>query len=237
MLVSTMNDQELTKAVWLDMAAIYKSSTIPRLRLEYDRERRKKKIRPESRYPRCFSIRSKAKNTWLIFMEKAPIIPKYRNDGDIAFHCVVYYFGPKGFTVFKPDDEEDKTLFVYQGHVFTRYCQRMQLHLPNPLDKIRHFFSHNAYADHRFVDRKDRRFSMGICRDGVLLGDYRKDVNWVFNRTFVNRDIFYKYQERAELEVMTETSAWAQDVMSRKVPAELILKKANTAHAIFCGTS
>lgn len=131
MLLSTMNDQELTRAVWLDFTAINKSSTISRLRDEYDRERRKKKILPESSYVRCFSIRSKAKNNWIIFMEKAPIMPKYRAAGDIAFHCVVYYFGTKGFTVFKPD-EDDRLIHVYQSHVFTRYCQRMQLHLSNP---------------------------------------------------------------------------------------------------------
>ncbi|RZJ98758.1 MAG: hypothetical protein EOO46_24305, partial [Flavobacterium sp.] len=114
-----MNNQELTKAVWQDLAAIKKASTPDRLQQEYNKERRKKKVPVESTYQRCYPIRTKAKNNWLIFLLKTPIVQNYRGTNDISFYPVVYYFGPKGFTVFKPDTDSDM-LFVYNGHVFTR---------------------------------------------------------------------------------------------------------------------
>jgi hypothetical protein len=227
-----MNDWELNKAVWLDLATIYKSSTIPRLRAEYDRERRRNKISQSSMYPRFYSIRTKTKNNWLIFLEKAPVLPKYRGEQDITFHCLAYYYGPKGLTVFKPDDDA-LLMYVYQAHVFTRYSERMQLTFSFPLEKVQHFFTYNVYSDHRFIERKDRHFSVGICRDGVLLGEYRKEVKWVFNRTFVNRGIFSRYQDLAELQVMEETTAWTRRVMDKKVTGDLVFKKANMTHAIF----
>ena len=45
MLLSTMTNHELTSAVWQDLSVIKHSSTMDRLYEEYDKERRKKKIR------------------------------------------------------------------------------------------------------------------------------------------------------------------------------------------------
>ena len=228
-----MNDQELTKAVWQDHAAIIQASTLTRLHGEYDRERRKKKVPADSAYPRCYPIRTKAKNNWLIFLLKTPLSPKYRGTDDISFYPVVYYFGPKGFTVFKPDTASGM-LFVYQGHVFTRYSQRMQLELSDPVEKIQHFFTYNACADHHVKERKARLFSIGICRDGALLGDYRDDLKWILNRTFVNRDVFYRYQQKAELQTIKETTATITKAMNGQASLATAYRNANIAHAIFC---
>ena len=203
-----MNDQELTRAVWQDLAAIEQSSTLARLHEEYDKERRKKKVGAETSYLRYYPIRTKAKNNWIIFLLKSPEVSRYRNSQDISFYPIVYYFGPKGFTVFKPDSASG-LLFVFQGHVFTRYCQRMQLSFSDPLEKIRHFFTHNAVAEHQVTTQKNRLLSIGICRDGALLGEYRENIKWVFNRTFVNREVFRRYQHRVERQIAEEPEGWA----------------------------
>ena len=221
-----MNDRELTRAVWQDLVVIKETSTLARLHQEYDKERRKKKISAESTYQRFYPIRTKAKNNWIIMLQKTPDVPRYRNIDDTAYYPIVYYFGPKGFNVFKPD-EAAGLLFVYQGHVFTRYCRRMQLPFTEPLEKIHHFFTYNAGAEHQVVAHKDRSFSIGICRDGALLGELREDVKWVFNRTFVNREAFRRYQHRIERQLAEETDAFVQ-VINERWKGQHILKQACT---------
>ena len=177
-------------------------------------------------------LRTRAKNNRLIFLQKMPLSPKYRGTDDISFYPVVYYFGCRGFTVFKPD-EDSGVLFVYQPHVFTRYCQRMQLDLSDPLQKMQHFFTYNACADHQVTEPDTRLFSIGVCRDGVLLGDYREGLKWVLNRTFVNREVFHRYQEKAESQLINELTATMTKTMAGKISVAIANRDAAVAHAIY----
>jgi hypothetical protein len=225
-----MNNHELTKAVWQDLAVIKQASTMDRLYEEYDKERRKKKISPDTIYQRCYPIRTKAKNNWIILLQKTPWPTRYRGIDDISFYPIVHYFGPKGHTAFKPDSASG-LLFVYQAHVFTRYGQRMKLNISHPIEKILHFFTNNALTEHLVKEYKDRLFSIGICRDGALLGEYHEDIKWVFNRTFVNREVFYRYQRLAEEQMKVDVIDQAMEVLSGRHKSDYLLKKAATADA------
>ena len=76
---------------------------------------------------------------------------------------------------------------------------------------------------------KDRLYSIGICRDGALLGDYYEDIKWVFNRTFVNREVFYRYQRLAEEQMKMDVIERAIEVLSGRHKSDYLLKKAAMA--------
>ena len=70
MIVPVMNKNEIEAEVKKDFTKIYKS-TIPRLAVEYDRERRKLKIDKSGDCKKIYSIKTGSKNSWMIFIRKA----------------------------------------------------------------------------------------------------------------------------------------------------------------------
>lgn len=207
MLVPAMTEREITLEIWKDCATLHKS-TVNRLGGDYHRERKKLNIDPGQTYPRHYSIRTKAKNNWIVFIEKAPATAKYKSENDVVFCTVVYYYGTKGLQVFKPLIATG-LMVVYNGHVFTRYNERLQLNLNQQLDIIKRFFTYSGYSHHDVVEHRTRLFSIGVCREGVLLGDYKPEYKWLVNRTFVCRDLYNQYQDETEKELI--------DVMQKEI--------------------
>jgi hypothetical protein len=62
MIVPAMNKKEIEAEIKKDLAKIYKS-TIPRLAVEYDRERRKLKIDKADDYKKIYCIKTGSKNS------------------------------------------------------------------------------------------------------------------------------------------------------------------------------
>ena len=71
MLVESMNPLEITLEIMKDFKRL-RSTTAERLGTEYDRERRKLRIETRKTYPKAYPIKTASKNTWLLFISKAP---------------------------------------------------------------------------------------------------------------------------------------------------------------------
>jgi hypothetical protein len=69
-----MNRKEVTNELVRDLEKI-SSTTLERLLLEYDRER-KFKINPARDYTKVYSIKTKAKNNWMIIIRKPYSVSK-----------------------------------------------------------------------------------------------------------------------------------------------------------------
>lgn len=230
MLVPAMNEKEMSAEIWKDLAALHKS-TLQRVRNEYDRERRKLKIANERTYPRCYPVRTKAKNNWLVFMEKAPAVAKYKTEEDAVFCTVVHFQGSKGWKVFKPLLQSG-LLIVYNDHLFIRYNERLQLHLTRPLEIIQRFFTHSGYSEHQVIEKADRLFSMGICRDGILLGEYKPAIKWLVNKTFICRDLYRAGQGETEKKLIIELQTEIAEALANEPACAATHYKANTLEAI-----
>src|SRR5688500_11239008 len=200
MLVPTMNDKEIRAEIFNDHEKLHQS-TIPRLNTEYQKERRKLKIAKERTYLRHYSVKTASKNNWIIYIGKAPSAEKYNNTNDLIYFSIVYYYGKDGLTVFKPL-ADSKVLVEYYGHLFSRYNERLELNLSEPIEMIQHFFTYNGASDHTAVDKDGACYSIGICQEGLLLGIVKEDGRWLVNKTFISKDLFRPDQDESEREMI-----------------------------------
>ena len=167
MLVEAMNPVEIATQVYREYSKIY-FTTAQRLLKEYDRERRKLKIDKSRIYTRHYTIKTAQKNNWIIFIGKAPSKEKYKGMECANTCCMVYYYTSKGFRVFVP--VSDKIFVVYNGHVFKRYNERLNLNLASTLEAAIHIL--NIMAMHiRMQLKKKARY--------IPLDFVRMDFYWV----------------------------------------------------------
>jgi hypothetical protein len=124
-----MTDQEVTQEIRLDYNTLIRAS-LPRIRQEYIRERKKKKIPTTAEYTMIYEIRTKKKNSWMIPLSKPPAESKYKNDPCTCF--ITYHYGPRGLRVYKIIPYSNM-LSVFNGHVFQRYIERMGLDISEPI--------------------------------------------------------------------------------------------------------
>lgn len=166
-----------------EVKADYPAHLSQRVFKQYDKERRKANVRPESAFPKYYKFRTHTKNHWWILASKSPSVPKYKGEDTVVQSLYTYYTGAKGLMVFKALRLEDLTISVsaYKGHVFTRYNERMGLDLKNPLDKVAHFFVNNEYeVYHSFEDNS----MVAAVTNGFLLGIQVGDTYYA--RTFIS---------------------------------------------------
>jgi hypothetical protein len=194
MLVTTMNPPEVAKEVFTDYENIIKS--VERLGIEYDRERRKKKVDKKARYSVAYPIKTKRKDTWIVFLSKAPAVSVYKGEGDINVKAVVYYRNTVGLRVFSIGATGG--LHVYNGHLFSRYRERIGLTLSDPVDVVKVFFMNNGYTQGQVIRKDGREYTLNVCRDGFLLGELQHGRRWLVHRTFISRDLTTPEQEEQE---------------------------------------
>ena len=199
MLISTMNHKEVYAEFMQDLNKI-ESTTLERLFSEYDRERKKRKINPASEYARIHTIKTKAKNNWIIILRKPYSIDKYKNTGDICYCCITYYYDKKGLKVLRKC-EDDNSLEVYWGHFFNRYNERMHLNLSTPLEVIKTFFLNSGSIGYHIYLKKENK-TVGMCREGFLFGSLDKESKWIINKTFVSKEIAFESQNKAGEKIM-----------------------------------
>src|SRR5436190_14909644 len=149
MLVQTMNDDEIMNELLNDATDTIYSAKMERAFHQYNKHRRQFSVKPTSEYPQFFPIRTERKNNWLILLRKPPADEKYNDDP--CYHLYCYNWNKIGFRVYKPiqspsGSSEFQGIGVYNGHVFTRYNERMNLKLSEPLGRMKHFFSNNGFA-------------------------------------------------------------------------------------------
>ncbi len=207
MIVPAMNEKEIESEIKKDFARIHKS-TVPRLAVDYDRERRKLKIDKSGDYNKIYSIKTAGKNQWMIFMKKATGKPKYKQAWDATFFCVVYYYTKQGLNVCRVYDLDGELEFFY-GHFFSRYNERQQLKLPNTLSAVKHFFNNNESFRSIFSHTKKERaqpgtmFTESVCKEGLALGIYYTGTWHTVYKTFISRHLLTKQQRSVE-EILDE---------------------------------
>ncbi|HLK27274.1 MAG TPA: hypothetical protein VKT28_01740 [Puia sp.] len=195
MLVETMSVAETSREIFKDFDKLRNSSAL-RLAAEYDRERRKLKVDHKKSYPKVYPIKTAAKNTWLLFLSKAPAIEKYKEIDAINIAYVTYYYNSKGLQVFHLSSGGFTE--VYSAHFFNRYNERMNLQLQNPIDIVKRYFMRGAYALYSIIPKKGRKYTIGTSVDGFLLGDISHNGEWLMNRTFITRDMSKPDQDEIE---------------------------------------
>jgi hypothetical protein len=200
MLVNTMTPTEINKEVLSDYLTINRSSTMDRLFEEYHRERKKKNINKESKYPIFKEIKTKAKNKWIFLLNKSENSLKYQDISDVTFVSLTYMSTNTGVRFFKVSPQND--IIVYNEHLFLRYNERMNLNLSSTLDILKHFFINNGHAIYKIISEHNNNgyHSIGFTQNGILLGVHLPEHSWVINRTFIRKDQAYISQKEFEEE-------------------------------------
>lgn len=199
MLVESMNPDEITREVIRDFDKL-QETTAERLGDEYDRERRKLKISVIKTYPKVYPIKTASKNTWLLFLSKAPSLEKYKGKDSINVSYIVYYYNSKGLRVIHRSS--GKCLEIYNGHFFKRYNERMNLKLESPLDIVKSYFMYGSHSVYSIVTKNDKEYTIGISSEGILLGELRHNRLWLINKTFISRDLSRPSQDEVENELI-----------------------------------
>lgn len=182
-----MNQKEMTAEILNDISKLERS-TKERLFQEYVRERKKRKIDKAATYPKVYPIKTAAKNTWLVFVRKSPIDKKFTGLDAIAFCLLVYYYDRWGLKVFR-HCQETGMMEEFTGHFFTRYNERMHLNITSPIETVKVFFNSSGYFQYQLAHKSPKGETFGLCKDGVALGKYFADYNWILNRTFISREM------------------------------------------------
>lgn len=199
MLVPAMNPKEVTAEVLRDLSKL--KNTQARLLEEYHRERKRLKIDKTRMYTKVYPIKTKAKNTWLIFIHKPPALERYHRYDYVACCPIVYYYGKEGFTALRYIEEADM-LEVFWGHLFNRYNERMQLNLKTPLETMIHFFSNNGYFEHLKTTDGNRVKTVGVCAEGLVFGEVMHEEKWQVNKTFITKEMAYKNQAKLQEKIL-----------------------------------
>ena len=199
MLVPAMNRQELYAQVAKENNKLCET-TMQRLADDYDRERKKLKIKKESDYFKDYQIKTGGKNTWFIFFHKCPSKEIYTGKDCISFLNVVYYYDKIGLKVLYVD--ENQTMSTYSGHFFKRYNERLGLNISNPLEIVKVFFKNCGYAHANVIEKKNKLYLFGVVKDGLILGDYHQDPITTEWKTFISRDLKRVDQEEQEKSII-----------------------------------
>lgn len=198
MIVDTMSPNEMNFEIWSDYGNI--QNTLERLTNEYDRERRRLKVNNTDVYSRTYHVKTKKKNTWIIVIGKAQSDEKYKNIHSLTMACLLYYYSPVGLRVFKimlPSG-----LSVFNSHLFTRYNERMNLGFCEPLEIVKSFFTNNPSYAIKIIPQDNREFAIGVCREGLLLGELQEQRMWLVYKTFINRGVISLDQTKIENELI-----------------------------------
>lgn len=211
MIVSTMNFEEINNEVNAEYEVLLKSSTTSRLTFEYLSERNKLKIKPQEKYIKFYSIKSKKKNNWLLVFLPKENCQLVRNHEDINIICVLNYLSDKGlrFVLSSPS----KVNIVYNSHFFSRYKERLELPEINTLDIAKNFFSLNHHNTFQTFPKDENGCSkiIGILANGFALGELivLNESKMLINyKTFISRDTanFKHVKSLFELEKIYKTN-------------------------------
>ncbi len=211
MLVESMNPLEITLEIMKDFKKL-RSTTAERLGTEYDRERRKLRIETRKTYPKAYPIKTASKNTWLLFISKAPGHEKYKGRDSIIICYVVYYYDSIGLRVFHRSN--GNTIDVFNGHFFKRYNERMNLKLDKPLEIVTSYFLYGGHTAYSIIRKNDKAYTIGISSEGILLGEFQKNNMWIVNKTFISRDLARPDQDEVESELIDTLKVELENALS-----------------------
>lgn len=188
-----MTPHEIFREVRADFDTIM-STSIDRLVTKYNRERIKRKVPKEKEYMRCYPLKSARKNPWLIFICKSTETERFKGSAGIS--GVTYYYGKQGIRAIEVLSNK---VNVYNGHLFSRYNERLGLGITLPIDRITRFFTvgHSGVSKEGLPDEFGRTFHILLTSEGVALGESQSDDLWIVFKTFVSNDMLHKTQRQS----------------------------------------
>jgi hypothetical protein len=186
MLVSTMTDKEVSVEILTDYENnINTYDTESKFCKIYDRERKKKKIRPTSQYLIYYEITSPKNNKWILFVGKSKNKNKYRSIEDISYFSIVYYYTTIGLRAFMVTPS--KILIVFNGHLFSRYNERLMLNKTFIMDVAKDFFLNYNHSTFQFIPQNEIRSKViGLTSGGFIVGEAKLDLEWIICKTFIS---------------------------------------------------
>lgn len=202
MLLPSMTPAEVHKEIISDYDIITNSSTLPRLVTEYFNSRKKENVAKTASYPLFYEIKSKAKNKWVIKIEKSKEAESFKTYDDCSVETFTYYYSNKGLRVFLKGDSNP--IKVFNGHFFTRYQERTGNVKASALDAVKEFFSNNRNAVQKLFrnENDDRLYFTEVYAEGLAMGHVEIIENvgiWFINNTFVgNNTLSSNQSERIE---------------------------------------
>lgn len=200
MLIDTMTPKELYSEIFQDWDMLIISPDFEKIGLEYDEARMHGNISNDSIHALAYELETKKKNKWVFILSKAPA-EKYNGFKSISLLAYTYYRTEMGLRVFKIA-VESRCLYVYNGHLFSRYNERMGLGLTSQLEMIKHFFINNGYGVGQLIEKNGKDFVLSVCKDGLLLGELQLQRTWWVNKTFITKDQKKWDQDKVERELI-----------------------------------
>lgn len=183
MLLPTMNDDEVIREVLRDLKVIYDSTTLDRLKTDYDHDRRKFKIKREDDYARFYEIKTKSKNKWIILLSKFVFDEKYKSNKVLFDQSFLYNYTGHGICIYEPFDN---TINAYTCHFFERYRERMDLNIPLFLDVVKTYYRNNYYPMQFYFPKDEKTKYIGILKEGVIKGEYHEKGKMYVHKTFIS---------------------------------------------------
>lgn len=218
MIISTMTSEELHKEIIEDWHTATKS--LDRLSKDYDKLRRRGNVNKESSYFKAYEIKTAKKNNWIFFLNKAPSENTYKGRESINVCSIIYYYNSTGLRVFKtmpfPNGAGVNGLSVYNGHLFKRYNERMSLGLSTPLDIVKTFFINNSYSQIQVIERDNKKFTLSVCKEGLMLGEIQNNGKWLVHKTFISRDLIGIDQEEIEVDLFKSLYNEIEEELNKK---------------------
>jgi len=198
MLVPNMKNEEIHKEIMEEMSPA--KYHLERRYIDYNKERSKFKIAKEKPYVKVYIHQTKRKNNCLFILQKANAVDRYKNINQISSAVVMYYYTKIGIRAVRINP--DKFQYVYNSHFFTRYNERLNLGLTEPLDKIIHFFTHNI-SSVGTIDKNNEYSAVSV--DGVRLGELQSQM--IVVKTFISNESMKNDQEKAKELLLADLQA------------------------------
>ena len=218
MLLPTMNDEEAIREVLNDLEVIYSSSTLDRLKTDYDHERKKFKIKREDDYARFYEIKTKSKNKWFILLSKYVFDEKYKSNKVVADQSFLYNYTGHGICIYEPFFN---TISAYTCHFFERYRERMFLNIPLFIDVVKAYYRNNYYPLEFYYPKDEKTKYIGLLKEGVIYGAFHEKGRMYVHKTFIS----YKTANLLSHDAKKELLATLKHNMDSIERAELVHAK------------
>ena len=174
MIVSTMSNEEVAKGIISDFPIVSRKGLYVIKKLLHDLIKSKK-------FPflKIYEYTSPSKNKWLYVIE-------IKSKKDHFVNCVNYHYTDKGFRAgycMNDGNGGDKIAF-FNGHFFSRYAERKNLSITDPIEKMKVYLLNNHYISFRTETDDDKCKIIGVVNEGMVFGKKISPDIAIFN-TFI----------------------------------------------------
>jgi hypothetical protein len=222
MLLESMNYKEISTEVYREHTKLF-DTTVKRLLIEYDRERKNLKIDKARIYCKEYVVKTAGKDTWIIFISKPPSMTKYDGFKNLNVICLTYYYNKKGLRFLLPTSEHN-LLIVLNAHFFERYNERLALNLSKHIDMAKHFFKYNTYSQAKLIEKDERVYMIAVSKYGLMLGELNYGDNIAIWKTFLSPDITRQDQNELENDLLISLQIEINEELSKESTNQQLLQ-------------